>query len=64
MRRRRSPRFRIEASARAYLNGRFEGLATESQDNRWGYDGWLLMWLSTPAESAPRFALTTLAEGL
>jgi hypothetical protein len=48
----------------AYLNGRFEGLATESQDNYWGYDSWLLMLLSTPDGSAARVALTTLAEAL
>jgi hypothetical protein len=47
-----------------YLNGRFEGLATESQDNYWGYDNWLVMLLSTPEGAASRFALTTLAEGL
>jgi hypothetical protein len=48
----------------AYLNGRFEGLATESQDNYWGYDTWLLMFLSTPDGSPSRVALTTLAEAL
>ena len=51
-------------AADTYLNGRFEGLATESQDNYWGYDSWLLMLLSTPDGSAARVALTTLAEAL
>ena len=45
----------------AYLNGRFEGLATATQDNYWGYDQSLLMFLSTPGEGGPRAAVTTLA---
>ena len=32
----------------AFLNGEFEGLATESQGGYWDYDNWLIMFLSTP----------------
>jgi hypothetical protein len=45
-------------SSHAESNGRFEGLAVETQDGFWSYDNWLLMLLSTRG-SAPR-ALTML----
>ena len=48
----------------ASLNGRFEGFATETQDNAWGYDAWLVMWLTTPDGGGSRVALTTMAEGI
>jgi hypothetical protein len=32
----------------AFLNNRFIGLATETQDNYWDYDDWLVMFVSTP----------------
>jgi hypothetical protein len=51
-------------NAHAYLNGRFEGFATESQSGAWDYDAWLVMWLATLDGSHSRVALTTLAEGI
>jgi hypothetical protein len=45
----------------SYLNRAFEGLATETQDNAWGYDNWLVMLLSTPEGPVPRLALTMIS---
>jgi hypothetical protein len=42
----------------AFLNGEFEGLATETQDNYWGYDNWLIMFLSTANGSLSQAAIT------
>ena len=42
----------------AHLNGEFEGLATTSPSGYWDYDSNLRAWLSTPAETGDRSALT------
>jgi hypothetical protein len=44
----------------AFLNAAYSGLATETQDNYWAADSWLLMFLSTPNGSSPA-ALTMYA---
>lgn len=49
------------AASYAHLNRAFEGLATETQDNYWGYDDWLVMVLSTPEGPVPRLALTMIS---
>jgi hypothetical protein len=46
----------------AYLNGRFEGLGTATQNNYWDEDNWLVMWLATPSGGASQAALTLLSE--
>src|SRR5690606_36342111 len=47
-------------AAHDFLNGSFSGLATETQDNYWSYDSWLVMFLSTP-EGEPPAAVTMYA---
>lgn len=36
-----------------FLNAKFSGLATETQDNYWDYDDWLVMFVSTPDGESP-----------
>lgn len=47
--------------AHAFLNGEFEGLASETAGSVWDYDNWLRMWLSTPEGSSAPVAIATLA---
>jgi hypothetical protein len=43
-----------------FLNAQFSGLATETQDSYWGYDDWLVMFVSTP-DGEPPAAITMYA---
>jgi hypothetical protein len=56
----------IENCNAAYdiLNGRFTGLATQTQNGYWSYDTWLAVFLSTPDEVESPVALTMYAEAL
>jgi hypothetical protein len=46
------------------LNGRFAGLATQTQNGYWSYDIWLAVFLSTPEDVESPVALTMYAEAL
>jgi hypothetical protein len=48
----------------SFLNKEFTGLAIATQDNAWGYDFRLLMFLSTPDGAGAPAAVTMFASGL
>lgn len=46
------------------LNTRFTGLATRTQNGRWDYDNWLVIFVSAPEGTGSPIALTMYAEAL
>jgi len=48
----------------AFLNTRFTGLATQTQNGYWSYDSWLVIFATTPEGAASRVALTMYASAM